>query len=374
MDSRIIGAALLFGVGLARTGRAELPLPNATLSVKNPPSLPDCVDEAALAARIQAQATNLAPSDVAVAPLRLEVTIQRTRTALVAELRVSGRGGGIRQIEAARCQGLGEALAVTAAMILDREAQQSRSDTAISALQPDEATVAGSTGASVATDTSTSNGTPGAASDPKSPTPNDANPSRETKASREAKSPDSAEIPADRRGFRGIRLASDQELRASLAGGWGSPGSWHFEIGGEFGVRPWAAQLGVLVQPTHTIRLGAGRVELTTFAGIAAGCRRFGSDFRVVSCLRTTVGLERIEGVGFDQAPGKQLLVASLGPTLGVETGQRWVMGLDLLGQAGLLRDHYVVENPRETVKAPLFAVWLVARVAFSSRSASSKP
>ncbi len=35
-------------------------------------------------------------------------------------------------------------------------------------------------------------------------------------------------------------------------------------------------------------------------------------------------------------------------------------------------RDEYVVENPRETAKAPLFVIWLVARVALSSRASAA--
>jgi hypothetical protein len=109
-----------------------------------------------------------------------------------------------------------------------------------------------------------------------------------------------------------------------------------------------------------------------TLGGFAAGCWRTGIQWRGNLCLRSEVGGERVKGIGPGAASPKILPVLHLGPSIGVETGSRWVVGLDLIGQASPWRDVYVVdnvvENPRQEKAAPVATVWLVARVALTSR------
>ncbi len=121
---------LLVAALIAHTARAEILLPGASLAAKNPPSMAICVDETQLGARIRTQLSSRVARKTTLSSLQLNVTIRRTLTTLVADLRMTGRAGGTRQIEAARCKGLTEALAVTIAMMLDEDAEESRTKAA----------------------------------------------------------------------------------------------------------------------------------------------------------------------------------------------------------------------------------------------------
>jgi hypothetical protein len=338
-------ALLAAAVVMARTSHAEIPLPGASLAVANPPSLADCVEETALGERILSQLSSGAGNAPVSPPLRLEVTIERISTTLVAELRMSGRAGGSRRIEAERCEGLKEALAVTLAMILDQDALEGA--VAATPAHPGVAPQPGEPAGRTATPAVTATPAPAAAP---------------------VAAPRSARAPAQSRGERGFRLGADQELRAWVGGGYGTSSTWRLEVGGEYASGGWATRLGAFYQPKRQRDLGFGQLRLLTMGGLAAGCRRFSADFRFVPCVLITLGAQRVEGIGFDRGSSHQLLVGSVGPALGVETGSRWVMGLELVGQVAWWRDEYVVENRQQTEKSPLFVAWLVARVALSSR------
>ncbi len=351
--------ALLSVVALiARTAQAEILLPGASLAVKNPPSMASCVDETALGARIRSQLSNAASPEPALRTVKLDVAIQRTLTTLVADLRMSGRAGGTRQIEAARCEGLTEALAVTLAMILDQDAKESRVAPAASPVPAASAAPAVSAEQNVSARPADV-----AARSAVVPTTQAAE-AKPVEARRNEAAPPQGAVS------QGFRLGVDHELRAWFGGGYGSSSSWVLEAGGAYAYRAWAMQLGAFYQPKRETALGVGRLELTAVGGVAEGCRRFGGDWRFVPCVRATLGMERAAGSGFDHSSPQRMLVGSVGPTLGVESGSRWVAGLELIGQLGWWRDEYVVENPQQSEKAPLFVAWLVARVALSSRAA----
>jgi len=318
-SSRI--ALLSVAALIARTGQAEILLPGASLVVKNPPSTAGCVDETALGARIRAQLSNGATPDPALLTLKFDVAIQRTLTTLVADLRMSGRAGGTRQIEAARCAGLTEALAVTLAMILDQDAKASRVVPAASAVPAVSAEQnVSALPVEIAARSAVVPTTQAAEAKPVEARRNEAAPPQRTRG-------------------QGFRLGVDHELRAWFGGGYGSSNSWVLEAGGAYAYRAWAIQLGVFYQPKREIALGVGRLERTAIGGVAEGCRRFGGDWRFVPCVRAALGMERAIGSGFDQSSPQRMLVGSVGPTFGVEAGSRWVVGLELIGQVGWWRD-----------------------------------
>jgi hypothetical protein len=131
----------------------------------------------------------------------------------------------------------------------------------------------------------------------------------------------------------------------------------------------WGLELGAFYQPSSDHELDKGQVRVSTVGGVTAGCLRHGMDWRATLCLRATVGSERVRGIGFDRPQSTVLPIVTVGPSVGVELGSRWIAGLNLIGQLGLLQDNYVVENGPETLKNPSFTAWLIARVALSSRS-----
>jgi hypothetical protein len=342
---------------LVRTAHAELPLPGATLAVTNPPSLAGCIDETQLGARILAQLSHGADNAPAVPPLSLEVTLQQTSSGLVAELRMSGRAGGSRRIEAERCEGLKEALAVTIAMILDHDAEESQTAPvagAVAAIPAQPSAPAPADGSHV----------PNGAAPAVPATPS----SGKKLAKKPANPPTIVRIVQESGGNAGPQPSSAHELRAWAGGGYGTSKSGLLEVGAEYAFRDWALRMGAFYQPKRDISLGVGHLELFAMGGIAEGCHRFGGNWRIVPCAVMMLGAERVEGFGFDQGASRQLLVGSTGPALGFETGSRWVMGLELVGLAGWWQDQYSVNNPQKSVKSPLLAAWLVARVALSSR------
>lgn len=321
---------------LAVNAAAELRLPGATMSVQNPPSQRNCVDEHQLANRIHQQLTANADFDQRIAPLQIEIAIVRNWSVLVADLRVLGRGAGSRQIEAARCDGLTDALAVTVAMILDQDAQEQRAVTPATAAPIDpEAVVI----------------------QPAMPPAHGANSTE--------KSPKPPEPPASLQ-----QPASILELRAWLGGGYGSPGSSLFETGLELDWRGWAVQLGGFWQPKRAVSMDPGQLELTTFGGSIAGCRRFGAIWRLGICLRGQVGVEQAHvNYSFFTSDSPALEpVVGLGPSVGFETGSRWVVGLELLEQTAFFHDRFEVTNSRAKYEPSVISLWLVARVALSNR------
>lgn len=337
-------------------------------------------------------------------------------------MRVSGGAGGVREIEAARCEGLTDALAVTIAMILDQRAEESRaldkvpvsgnasgagtaspggSDTEARGATTNQPTLTSSADfdsnavepAAVATASvpNATAGHPGAtpapvrnaeipgglAQTPAAPTATAVpakpipTPRKRPLAKARTNQPSQADPASVVAGGSTSPSHSDKDMRAWIGAGAGTSSSWHLELGGEYGTMGWAIQLGAFYQPTRQLAVGSGNLELTTLGAVIAGCKRFGGDFRFAPCARATLGRESVDGQGFDQTTPTKLLVVGLGPSLGVETGQTWILGLDLIGQFGLPRSTYEVQNVVEdrsiTRKAPLFVGWLVARVAFSS-------
>jgi hypothetical protein len=327
-----------------QNGRAEVRLPGATLAVRNPTSLGDCVDEQKLAGHVREQ-LSLGPSvDPQASPLRLDVTIERNWSGLLADLRLSGRAAGLRQIEAARCDGLMDALAMTVAMILDQDAKQQD-------------------GTNVAATASTE--------DPSQPRQGLAESQAELRTT-----PSVERTPRRNQEFQGIRLGPSREIRAWGGGGYGTQSSWLLQSGVQLYIHEWGAELGAFWQPSHEHAIGAGTLQLTTFGAILAGCRRFGTGFRLNLCLRGMVGAERVRVIGYQDASPSPLAVLFAGPSLGIEAGTRWVVGLELLEQTALFnRDRFQIMSSNTSELAPIAAykpdlvtVWLVARVALSSR------
>jgi hypothetical protein len=114
--------------------------------------------------------------------------------------------------------------------------------------------------------------------------------------------------------------------------------------------------------------LGKGHVRVTTFGGLISGCYRYRAGICTLACLQSHVGAERVLGEGFDlNGDSKILGIFELGPSLGIETGARFVTGIDLLAQASIVQDRYRLNRDSAHAWAPLGTIWLVARVALST-------
>jgi hypothetical protein len=349
VDSRFAAASIACCLELsAQVGRAEIPLAGGTLAVRNAASAADCVEEAALGARIAALLTGGAPFDPKAPPWRFDVTIQSTSSGFVAELRVSGKAHGLRQIDAEHCQGLTDALAVTVAIVLDQQAREDR------LLTPQ---------ARAATQQNTTT------SHDEFATESHATPERAVASRTMAWHPTARQSIVVGPVVRAIDLRPSTELRAWVGAGFGTTKSWDIESGLASFDRGFGLAVGAFWQPTHETGLGKGRVQVMTIGATVAGCLRIGKDWRGVLCLRSAVGGKRVQGLAFDtQAPRIILPVLHLGPTLGVETGRRWVFGVDLVGQVAFFRDSYTVDNYQEKLTPPIVAAWLVARIALSNQ------
>jgi hypothetical protein len=349
VDSKRYAVAVLFSVWLwPHNGQAVERLPGATLTVRNPTSLGDCIDEQRLAGRVREQLSPGGSVDSQALALQLDVTIERNWSGLVADLRMMGRAAGLRQIEAARCDGLMDALAVTIAMILDQDAKEQHQANVVAA---------------------TTN------RDPSRP------PEAGVEAHKERRRTQSVERTAQyNQQPQGIRLGPNREIRAWVGGGYGSQSSWLLQTGMQLFIHDWGAELGAFWQPRHEYGIGTGNLQLTTFGGIAAGCRRFGTDWRLSLCVRGMVGAERVRVIGYHDASPSPLAVIHAGPSLGIETGTRWVFGLELLEQTALFnRDRFQIMSSSAAGVVPVatyapypVTVWLVARVALSSRQSRS--
>jgi hypothetical protein len=325
----------------------------ATLVVQNPANVANCVDEGLLGARIQEQLSAQSGASHKTPIRRLEVTISSGLDGLVANLRVLGVAEGMRRLEATHCQGLAEALAVTVAMILDS------SDQALREPGPTPETSADVT-REVAKEQ------PVAA-----PLAAQNNEAKRANQRQKRKAVDSRE--ATEQGFSGIPLASNQQLRAWMGGGLGSWSTWNIESGLAFHTNHWGMALGAFFQPAKDHPAGNGKVRIMTLGGLVEGCLFYGSDWRALLCLRAMAGGERVRGIDYAREVDPRILPTfSLGPSLGIETGNHWIVGLALVGQVGLWRDAYRFDSQQDPMKMPLGTAWLVTRVAISSQR--SKP
>jgi hypothetical protein len=346
---------MLAWLGTAEAARAEVSLPGAQLSVRNPISAPQCVEENALAAEVRQQLSER--TEVAADPLRIEIAIQQDWSKLVATLRVTGQNGGERQIEASRCAGLLDALAVTIALILDNDVRARRPETTAATAAPDVAAPVAALGSPEAA----------AAASPTAAVTTVALP-----ASPRAASEHSA----------GFHLARDMKLRVWVAAGYGASEritsqGWRIETGFQVFRSNWGLMLGGYYQPLHSFSLGEGRLRLTSMGGLLGGCRALGADVRVLLCVQTTLGAQRLRSDGLGEKSPAPLLVFQSGPRFGLETetaaltpssAMRWIGGIDLVALAGYFRDQYVVDNSSERLDAPLVTFWLLARLALANR------
>lgn len=354
MDSKSLRFATLVSFGLTSVrANAELQLPGAILSVRNPPSRIDCVDEGKLTDRVKAQLTSAASAEANPEPSRFEIVVERDQSGVVAHLRVSGRIGGTRRIEAERCDGLTDALAVTLAMILDQDAQELRFNGA--------AAINSGTAANGAT---TASGIQPQA-EPSAAESTEESQEPEGIAPSDAFASPTVQVISPAEGHSRSRV----ELRAWLGGGYGSPGSGLLETGMEFNLQDWALQLSGYWQPKYSVAMNPGTLELTAMGGGLASCRRFGDNWRVSLCLRGDIGAERarVKHSDFKDAAPDPQLAAHVGPSLGLETGKRWVAGLELLERTAFYRDRFEVTGSTASYEPSLFSLWLIARVALSN-------
>jgi hypothetical protein len=162
--------------------------------------------------------------------------------------------------------------------------------------------------------------------------------------------------------------AAPLEWRAWVGAGLGSWQPWLVESGAALLSNSWGLELGAFYQPSHDYTVGPGKVRLATLGGLAAGCLQRGSLWRGTLCIRGMAGAERARGIGFDRDDTRLLATASLGPSVGIESGSTWIWGVHIMGQVVVFQDNYVLEHDASALQAPPVTAWLVARVSLSSR------
>jgi hypothetical protein len=325
----------------AQNARAQLLMGRATLLVNSPPNLVNCVDPAILRVAVQNQLGERATTSQN-SLLAFEVNIHQTRTQIVADLHLTGKSIGKRTFEAARCEGLLDALAVTIAMILDEDARENHVDSkdAVPRESLDSAEKARE----------------------EAPREITGVPHPKTK-----ELPSIAAVSPTDRSTQGFHLGADRKLRAFVAGGYGTQTSYLFDVGAEFSYRNWAARVGASYEPTRRLTLGDGSVDLMRMSGFLAACYRFKAEVSFVPCLRTDIGANRVKSNGFGANESRLMTTVFTGPTIGLETGKRWIWGFELIGQLAGWRDRYVVQYLDDQAKTPIFVAWLVARIALSN-------
>jgi hypothetical protein len=333
---------LLALVTFVQNAVAQTTIGGAALVVKSPPSLASCVEPTALRLAIQNQLGPVVPSASRSTPLTFEVNVHQTRTQIVADLHFTGKSIGVRSFEAARCAGLKDAIAVTIAMILDEEAKENHGNSKETNAQKQEREPV-----------------PSIEDAPQEDAPERPLGNKEAKGKRLS--------PSESPPAQAFGLGPDRKLRAYVAGGYGTQSSYLFDVGAEFSYRQWAARLGASYEPTRRLALGEGSVDLMRMSGLFAACYRFTGSISFVPCLRTDVGAVRVKSNGFGLNDGRLLTTAFFGPSLGVESGKRWIFGLELIGQLAGWRERFVVEYLNEDAKTPQFVAWLIGRIALSS-------
>lgn len=303
---------------------AEEELGGARLQVQIADGVTGCPTEAELAARVRTEAER-SPSERL--QLELLVSIFPEQTGLVGRIVVAGGRQGQRELHAASCGGLADALAVSLGILLDEELRAARAGMAPSAAEgdplapPDLATETGSLPEPPAEPASTAEEpTSRAALVAESPSPRrTSQPFRHTGQSVTARAVVSAGIST--------------ELTEALLGG--------LEVAGaHLAVRALAAW-----RLPRDVELAPGRLSSRWVGGLAAGCGVFGQRWRKVGCVQGWAGALHVEAAGFTADGAHDRLWTALGPSAGIETGDRATVGADLLFLVPVNRDRFHVVN-----------------------------
>lgn len=348
------GAALV-GALICSPARAATSVGAATIELAPVPPGSNCLSERQLAMKIQAELLGMG-QDARSAQAAVRVRILRGGGQFTAQIEVEGQPKGQRQLEAAECESLAEALAVAIAVVLDGQAARAadeRSGTIAATSQPNQ------------------NETSNYAKPVESATRSDqAKPSalqpRDTPVRGTMSGPAMIDLipattaeptPKLRRGGLGLWLGGGVASDASLLISAGVALDW----------LPFEARLGAWWQSTPDLNLTQGTVARSRLGGALAGCMVWGRRWRLLGCGHTWLGAESFEGQGFAQPRFDTVFWGAAGPGIGISTGQRLRIALDAIGLVNFTNDRYVARVAGAEQKTDALALWLMLRIGLSS-------
>jgi len=374
----VLGAVGLAVASAPGTAGAEEPLRGARLHLQLADGIAGCPTEAELAARVRAatppqvgaatppQVGAAAPNASAAATpgasapgngaaqgledVTLAVSIFRDEAGLVGRVVVTGGRVGQRELRAASCAGLGDALVVLIGMVLDEEVRAAQAELALTT-EDEGAGVSATTPAEDAVDA-----TPPASiiAVPKEPGPPP------------GPSPTIPPPPA-RRAPSEHGVARTMTARAVAAAGVSTELTEALFGGLELGWAPFSLRALVAWRLPSEVDLDPGRITSRWVGGVLAGCGGLGQRWRATGCVQGWGGSLHAAAGGFTSSTEYDRLWTALGASAGLETGRRVTLGAEATGLVPLNRDRFHVVNVGSW-DAGRPSAWLVARAGVAFR------
>jgi len=360
----ILGALVLAAASAPGSAAAEEPLHGARLRLQIADGITGCPTEAEVAARVRAAAP---PSPSATDPgappaappgarapgtgpaqehgeVELGVSIFRNEAGLVGRVVVSGGRVGQRELRAATCAGLGDALVVLIGMVIDEEVRAAQAELALTTADAAAGADATTPAASAADATQPTDGiaVPEEPGPPPGPPP--------------AVPPPPARRAPSERG-----TAQTMTARAVAAAGVSTELTEALLGGLELGWAPFSLRALVAWRLPHEVDLDPGRISSRWVGGVLAGCGTLGLSWRATGCVQGWGGSLRADAGGFTRSTDYDRLWTALGASAGLETGRRVTLGAEAIGLVPLNRDRFHVVNVGSW-EAGHPAAWLVAR------------
>lgn len=131
---------------------------------------------------------------------------------------------------------------------------------------------------------------------------------------------------------------------------WGTTGGPSVAVALDVGVvwnKQWQLELGASHVAPKTIGYGPGEVTVSMWAAEVRGCKHWGRSFFVGVCAASTLGRLHGTGQGFDESGAANLIWSAVGGSLLVqrELGSRWSVGLEANAWRPLSGYSFRVEN-----------------------------
>ncbi len=337
----------------------------ARLRVQIADGIAGCPSEAELAARVRAAAWRPAPLATEAPPpladgeatsparaaeldaIELGVSIFDDEAGLVGRVVVTGGRVGRRELRAATCTGLADALVVLIGMVLDEEARAARAELELTVASQDAA-------AAAATPIDESGPTTDA---PLVSVPAEPGPPPGARAT----------APPEPTRPTAVGAARTMTARAVAAAGVSTELTEALLGGLELDWAPFLLRALVAWRLPHDVDLDPGRISSRWVGGVLAGCGTLGQRWRATGCVQGWGGSLHAEAAGFTSHTAYDRLWTALGASAGLETGQRVTLGAEAIGLVPLNRDRFQVINVGSW-DAGRPVAWLVARAGLAFR------
>lgn len=312
-----LGLALALPAGHARAAD----LGDATLSVSRGPGAETCPDDEGLRLAVERVGTQV--DRTSEGSLDLHVRVERDGARFRATIRASGRKTGVRELDVPgeTCEPLTDAVAVTLALLMDRELREDSAETKEPSAAPPE---------------------------PKSEEPAAATGDVRESIRPERRLPKRAAAPSPGPPTR-LGFALDGSLTQGLPDGWSMMAAAGLDIRSGF----WSVGAAGFWTPSRRLELSPGEVEVRLAGLRLRGCGRIWGEWAALyasGCIEGAMAQLRGEGMGFATDRVQRRPWYGLGASLragGPISGPvGWELGAGVLGS--LQRESFSVDDVGE--------------------------